>query len=180
MQQDPFLDSPLWHFSLEFYARPRVPPACLTLQETAGVDVCVLLFSLYCTHTKRLIPQQTLRQCDEKLKDWRRTVILPLRRIRQEMKTNLATPRFESMKKMRQTIQRLEIHAEQISLAILYEEFQSLLQDNAENSDAATLLHAVVEIYDAAGKVDRSTPAGVSVHSAIATLTDELHQFSSM
>lgn len=84
------------------------------------------------------------------------------------------------MKKMRLQIQSLEINAEQISLAILYEEFQSLSQDNAENFDAATLLNEVVEIYASAERVDRSTPEGESVHSAIATLSDELRQFSSM
>lgn len=178
MQQDQFLDSPLWHFSLKFYSRPRVPPACLTLQDIAGVDVCVLLFSLYCTHTKRFISQQKLRQCDERLRDWRTTVILPLRQIRREMKTKFATTRLECMKKVGQQIQGLEINAEQISLAILYEEFESLVQDNAKNSDAATLLNDVVEIYSAAEKVDRSTPERQSMHSAIATLSDELSQFS--
>lgn len=180
MQQDQFLDSPLWRFSLAFYSRPRVPSACLTLQDIAGVDVCVLLFSLYCTHTKRFIPQQKLRQCDERLRDWRSTVILPLRRIRREMKTKIATARLESMKNVRQQIQSLEINAEQISLAILYEEFQSLPQDNTEHSDAATLLNAVVEMYGAAEKIDRSPVEGESVHSAIATLSEELCQFSSM
>lgn len=180
MQQDHFLDSPLWHFSLKFYSRPRVPPACLTLQDIAGVDVCVLLFSLYCIHTKRFISQQKLRQCDESLRDWRTSVILPLRQIRREMKTKLATTRLESMKKVGQQIQGLEINAEQISLAMLYEEFESLVQDNAKNSDAATLLNDVVKIYSAAEKVDRSTPEGQSVHSAIATLSDELYQFSRM
>mgnify|MGYP001593669094 CR=1 FL=1 len=180
MQQDQFLDSPLWHFSLKFYSRPRVPPACLTLQDIAGVDVCVLLFSLYCTHTKRFISQQKLCQCDERLRDWRSTVILPLRRIRRDMKTKLATTVLESMKNVRQQIQSLEINAERISLAILYEEFQSLSQDNAKNSDTATLLNAVVAIYGAAERVDRSTPEGESVHSAIATLSDELLQLSRM
>ena len=175
MQQDPFLDSPLWHFALKFYSRPRVPPACLTLQEIAGVDVCLLLFSLYCALTKRFISQQRLRQCDEKLRDWRRTVILPLRHIRQEMKMNLSTTRFESMSNLRQKIKDLEVNAEQISLAILYEEFQTLLNDDAENSDAATILNAVIEIYDVEEKVDRLTLHGESVRSAFAILSDELH-----
>lgn len=96
------------------------------------------------------------------------------------MKTKLATTRLESMKKVGQQIQGLEINAEQISLAMLYEEFESLVQDNAKNSDAATLLNDVVKIYSAAEKVDRSTPEGQSVHSAIATLSDELYQFSRM
>lgn len=84
------------------------------------------------------------------------------------------------MKNVRQQIQSLEINAEQISLAILYEEFQSLPQDNTEHSDAATLLNAVVEMYGAAEKIDRSPVEGESVHSAIATLSEELCQFSSM
>jgi hypothetical protein len=96
------------------------------------------------------------------------------------MKTKLATARLESMKNVRQQIQSLEINAEQISLAILYEEFQSLSQDNSEYSDAATLLNAVVEISGAADRVNRSTPEGESVHAAIAILSDELHQFSRM
>jgi len=96
------------------------------------------------------------------------------------MKTKLATTVLESMKNVRQQIQSLEINAERISLAILYEEFQSLSQDNAKNSDTATLLNAVVAIYGAAERVDRSTPEGESVHSAIATLSDELLQLSRM
>lgn len=35
--------NPLWAFSLEHYARPGVKPACLTLQDTHGLDVNVAL-----------------------------------------------------------------------------------------------------------------------------------------
>ncbi len=46
-----FHASPLWTFSLQHYAKPGVQPACLALQDTAGLDVNVALACLW--HERR-------------------------------------------------------------------------------------------------------------------------------
>jgi len=49
-----------WEFSLNVYARPGVEQACLALQEQAGADVNLLLFSLWLATQRRQVNWATL------------------------------------------------------------------------------------------------------------------------
>ena len=50
--------SPFWRFSIKFYQVPGVPPACIELQDQAGVDVNVLFFLLWLATQNRALNNQ--------------------------------------------------------------------------------------------------------------------------
>jgi uncharacterized protein (TIGR02444 family) len=76
-----------WRFSLDFYARPGVAPACLTLQDRHGTDVNLLLFAAWVgwSGRRRLTPAD-LARADGAIAPWRRGVVEPLRAVRRAVK----------------------------------------------------------------------------------------------
>ena len=106
--------APLWDFALAFYALPGVEQACLVLQDTAGVDVCELLFHgwLY-QHGLQVTPValSTIRQ--ERL-GWQQRVTGTLRQLRRDLKPQAV--KSDAIATLRKTIQQAELQAERVNL----------------------------------------------------------------
>ncbi|WP_442880845.1 TIGR02444 family protein [Bosea sp. (in: a-proteobacteria)] len=113
------LDGALWRFALEFYARPGVAEACLTLQDEAEVDVIQLLAVIYAD----LVLQQSLSSEDVaalhlQAQEWRAATVQPLREIRRFLKP--ARDGFpEERHLLREKVKAAELLAEQIQLAMV-------------------------------------------------------------
>ena len=103
-----------WDFSLDFYARPGVPAACLELQDRAGVDVNVLLFLLHLAAHGRALDRAGVAQIDAAVTDWRAQVVQPLRTARRALKA--PSPAFAGADSaaLRSAIKRDELEAERI------------------------------------------------------------------
>ena len=107
-------ESLFWQFSLAFYARPRVAAACLELQDSAGVDVNVMLYLLFLATHNRQIGRDDAARIDALVARWRDEIVLPLRHMRRALKNGVAPCPVDSTAALRSSIKRIELDAERI------------------------------------------------------------------
>ncbi|WNL42460.1 TIGR02444 family protein [Halomonas sp. PAMB 3264] len=106
--------TPLWDFACAFYALDDVTPACLTLQDQAGVDVCELLFHAWLyRHGLMANPAALAHERRSRLR-WQHEITQPLRALRQTLKGQ--AQRSASIKALRDTIKHAELAAEKENL----------------------------------------------------------------
>ena len=111
--------SPFWRFSLAVYAGPQVARACLELQDTCAVDVNLLLFLLWLALDRRCLSVDAVRELDDKVREWREAVIVPLRTLRRTLKQG--TPIAAGMAEpLRTQVKALELEAERLQQETLY------------------------------------------------------------
>ena len=149
----PHLRGPHWSFAVELYQRPRVSNACLTLQDTLGVDVCVLLFVLFMASEHRtILDGESLKDLDRTIAEWRSEVVWPLRAIRRRLKTTSTATAGAglAMQALLQQIKAAEIDAEQIEFALLARHLESRGHPASVAAlDIATVLDAVASFFAA-------------------------------
>jgi uncharacterized protein (TIGR02444 family) len=112
-------NSAFWNFSLEFYARPRAAGACLELQDSAGVDVNLLLYLLFLANHLRTVCRDDVARLDELVATWRERTVLPLRALRRELKTGIAPIPVIDSEPLRSAIKRDELEAERVEQELL-------------------------------------------------------------
>ena len=98
----------LWEFSLSVYGKSGVPDACLTLQNSHGLDVNLVLFCLWLASDSRCLTGAEVEEAIALSNAWRQKMISPLRALRTEMKE---WPSEESISAFcsAQTLRNLEI-----------------------------------------------------------------------
>lgn len=106
-----------WDFALDFYARPGVSAACLTLQDEAGADVILLLTAIYADIHGRPLDGNAVEALREEMKDWREGVVLPLRAARRHLRAPLPG-RDAEKEKLRSAVKAVELSAEKLQLAL--------------------------------------------------------------
>jgi uncharacterized protein (TIGR02444 family) len=111
--------SPFWNFSLEFYSRPHVAPACLELQDNAGVDVNVLLYLLFLAQQGRQLDCSDVARIDATVLTWRDRAVKPLRTLRRDLKSRLAQSDAGAIAALRTEVKRIELEAERIEQQML-------------------------------------------------------------
>lgn len=132
-------DNPFWKFSLAVYAQPGVTAECLALQSALNIDVNVLLFCGWLGADKKIIlAGKNFTAIDAKVRRWHEAVVRPLRSVRQTMKP---MPEMEdaAVKGLRKEIAAIELHAEQVEQAILFDAAEQL----SEGAAAATAEQAI-------------------------------------
>jgi uncharacterized protein (TIGR02444 family) len=164
------MQSPLWHYALSIYAEPDVAPACLVLQEHAGVDVCVLLYSLYAANMGRKMTPAMLRAVDHRVSDWRELVVLPLRKVRQNMKRETIVIPSPLLDLIRQEVKQVELHAEQVTLALLYLDFTVQHAQHSSCQPIPPEVNATVSFYLKKNKLPKQLMHEQVVQKAIATM----------
>ncbi|WP_239025185.1 TIGR02444 family protein [Rhodoligotrophos defluvii] len=114
----PELEELVWHFALSFYRRPGVAQACLDLQEMLRADIDIVLLGLFAALERNLLlDASSYAELDALVKDWRREIVQPLRRIRTSLKSKPeASP---ATRELRERIKGEELEAEKIELAVL-------------------------------------------------------------
>jgi uncharacterized protein (TIGR02444 family) len=117
-------ESPFWRFSLRFYARPNIAPACLELQDSADADINLLLFLLFLAEQKRRLSPDEIARLDAAVAQWREGVVKPLRALRRGLKQGVEFIPGPVSETFRGQIKRLELESEQIEQHRL-EEFAS-------------------------------------------------------
>jgi uncharacterized protein (TIGR02444 family) len=154
-EEDLPLEGPHWTFALEFYQRPDVSEACLLLQDTAGVDISLLLFVLFVAekHCTRL-DQPAFTALDQTIAPWREEVVRPLRSLRRRLKSGPVPGPSSTTEALRDRIKSAEIHAEQIELAVLAQ-WLDRHPPKAAPVDIVVLLDQLVTFF--AGRVGRTS-----------------------
>jgi uncharacterized protein (TIGR02444 family) len=132
-------ETPLWRFSLSFYEQPDVARACLELQDEISADVNVLLFLLWQATLGRRLSEQELRDIESRIAPWRNAAVMPLRSIRRALKDTPGPPGREVVEALRTKVKSLELEAEQLQQATLYQLAQTFLsrQDRCPAQEAA-------------------------------------------
>ena len=74
-------DNPFWDFSLIHYAKAPVQRLCLRLQEQAGANVNIVLFTLWLASLERIFENDAVAGNTDLL-NWHDGVIMPLRQAR--------------------------------------------------------------------------------------------------
>lgn len=114
------LEGPHWTFALELYSQPGVADTCLLLQDRSGVDVNVLLLSLFAAVRRGMtLDAGDLQHMDAAVAPWRDEVVVALRRLRRRMKSGPQPAPSEATENLRTKIKSAELHAEQIAQAVL-------------------------------------------------------------
>jgi len=120
--------NPFWDFSLKHYTKVAVQKQCLLLQDQAGANVNIVLFTLWLAVEKRLFDHDLVLHHAELL-HWHDQVVLPLRQARFGVKqSGLNNNLYEAVKTS-------ELDAERVEQDILY----SLLPQFAEASKELSL-----------------------------------------
>lgn len=111
-------DAPaLKDFALSLYAREGVPPACLALQESTGLDVNILLFAAWRgTALQRPVSDADIAAAQALVADWHGEVVRPLRAVRRRLKTGPRPAPDGRTARLRARVQEIEIAAEIIEL----------------------------------------------------------------
>lgn len=103
---------PFWSFSVEFYGRPGVSPACIALQDRFGCDVNLVLFSIWAARCGVALGASEFARLDESVGPWRERVVVPIRALRRGLKTDALEAAPELAESCRQTLLKAELEAE--------------------------------------------------------------------
>jgi len=117
---DPDAGNPFWQFSLAFYARPAVAPACLVLQDEGGVDVNVLLYLLFLADGGWRVDARALDRIEAAVDAWRNTVVRPLRGVRRAIRIDLGAIPAAEAAALRSEVKRIELESERLQQQALY------------------------------------------------------------
>ena len=112
--------SPFWQFSVKFYAVPGIAPACIALQDLAGVDVNLLFFLLWNATLGRTLNEHEVKELDHMVGVWRNTAVIPLREIRRALKSpqKILAPDVTTV--FRNRIKADELEAERLQQEAMY------------------------------------------------------------
>jgi uncharacterized protein (TIGR02444 family) len=114
MPEKPARESAFWRFSLDFYALPEIAPACLALQDEAGVDVNVMLYLLFLASSKREAKPEHVSRLDAAIRDWREKVVKPLRTLRRDLKAGIGQIAPAASEGFRNMVKKLELESERL------------------------------------------------------------------
>ncbi|KPX93044.1 Uncharacterized protein ALO62_05321 [Pseudomonas amygdali pv. myricae] len=104
------MPSALWSFTLDFYARPGVEQACLTLQAN-GANVCMVLCGVWLGTRDVACNAQRLAQIRQLATPWHDEVVRPLRDLRNQWRN--AALEDAVLMTLRMKVKTLELEAEQ-------------------------------------------------------------------
>ena len=113
--------SPFWRFSLRLYRQPEVADACIALQETAGIDVNLLLFLLWHATLKRVLSAVEVGEIERRIGPWRDATVIPLRAVRRALKSPPALVAPARAALFRTRIKAVELEAERLQQEAMYE-----------------------------------------------------------
>jgi uncharacterized protein (TIGR02444 family) len=122
---EPTRKSPFWRFSVKFYAVPGVAPACIELQDNAGVDVNVLFFLLWNASQNRALNDSEVANLDRMIGAWRDMTVVPIRNVRRALKSPPPVLAAEAAEGFRTRIKAVELEAERLQQEALYDLAQS-------------------------------------------------------
>jgi len=106
--------SPFWRFSLAFYSTPGVAPACIELQDQAGVDVNVLLFLLWQATEQRTYDAAAIAEIEGLIGPWRDMAVVPLRAVRRALKSPPPVMAKDVAESFRDRVKAVELEAERL------------------------------------------------------------------
>src|SRR6516225_6406378 len=112
-------ETPFWRFLLHFYRQTGVSDACIALQDDCGVDVNLLLFSLWLAAGKRQLSAADVKRLDETVRR-RDLTIVPIRDARRKLKGAATLIEPQRQEAFRTKIKAIELEAERLQQEALF------------------------------------------------------------
>lgn len=109
----------LWDAITAAYARPGIAPLCLRLQADGDIDVVLLLTLCHASATGSPLPVSAVDRLRADVAPWRSRAILPLRRLRMDLRQPVAGIDPERQESVRTRIKALELQAERLQVDLL-------------------------------------------------------------
>ena len=106
----------IWDFVLGYYKQQGVSESAIVLQDSAGIDVNMILFLMWLSAQKRTLSAADVKVVGEKSIGWQHNVVVPIRAIRRLLKENAPLVEQEAALAYRKKVQALEIEGEQLQL----------------------------------------------------------------
>lgn len=125
-----------WDFSVRHYAKPGVAGACLALQDKCGLDVNLVLFSIWYGRNTGELSQSQLDRVMDFSELWATSVVKPLRQTRRWIKQSreeCAVPP-DRLEKFRSKVKQLELEAEHLQ----QDQLQQLISKHDTESETAS------------------------------------------
>lgn len=139
------MNTDLWNFAVNLYARPGVEAACLNLQDQGG-NVCLLLCGAW-LETRGVKPDATrVEHLQQLAEPWHRQVVTPLRVLRQQWRKAASVDPAQA--RLREQLKALELTAERELL---------------ERLQTASLVWPVAEVT-VSDWLERLAPDGVTAY----------------
>jgi uncharacterized protein (TIGR02444 family) len=148
--------SPFWQFSIKFYSVPDVAPACIELQDEAGVDVNLLFFLLWNATYGRTLSKAEVEELDRTVGTWRKTAVIPLRQMRRALKSAPTMLPPDVAEAFRTRIKQAELEAERLQQETMF----ALAQSGRFNRTMPTALEAARASIAAYQAILRPLPPG--------------------
>jgi uncharacterized protein (TIGR02444 family) len=168
-------DNPFWTFSLEVYAAPGVAAECLALQRELDVDVNMLLFCAWLGAAHRsVLTAERIGFFESLVRPWHEDAVKPLRGVRDTIKGRTDFVE-EDIGALRGRVLSVELGAERIEQALLYQAFLQDLPAAASHTTAAAAMRANVLTFlqlkaRAANRSDPPLPAALLAAAANAVV----------
>ncbi len=111
------VDTSLWAFSVSIYGRPGAAEECLSLQDRFGVNINILLLSLYAaSEFGAILSRDDICTADGAVAHWQTQVVKALRKVRRLLKQS--DLHCESL---RAQVADAELEAERMEATLLME-----------------------------------------------------------
>lgn len=112
-------DAELWAFLLAIYRQPGVQEICLDLQERYDADIVLVLICVFYMRPGQIaLGAARIAELQAEVAEWRERAILPLRRLRVELRNPGALQETERMA-LRDKIKTLELEAERTEVRLI-------------------------------------------------------------
>ncbi len=143
-----FPRSGFWDYSIALYGRQEVAQACLGLQRRHGIDVNIVLFCLWLAASGRgAFRKDELQDALAAVQPWQDDVVRPLRKLRQRLKSAIASAPPDLAHELRRQVAAAELDAEHIEQLILAQgPEQGLRRKGAPGQPAKQARHAALNL----------------------------------
>jgi uncharacterized protein (TIGR02444 family) len=105
----------LWDWTLEAYARPGVPEACLALQDQHGQNTSLLLWAVWA----EAADSDLLARAADAARRWEALALAPLRAVRRALKPPLPPIDDAGREGLREDVKAVELRAERVLMETL-------------------------------------------------------------
>ncbi|NTF10405.1 TIGR02444 family protein [Agrobacterium rubi] len=126
-----------WKAMCHLYGRSEVSQLCVSLQDSYGVDVPLLLLLLHAEQQQLSIDIDDFRALLTDADAWRGDVVKPLRTVRQAMKGRYVE---QNEVRLRDAVKALELQAEQVHVSRLAQSFMAYAKPMAASRMSAAYL----------------------------------------
>lgn len=105
----------LWDWTLEAYARPGVPEACLALQDDHGQNTPFLLWAVWAETADAAL----LTRAADLARRWDALAVTPIRAVRRALKPGFDGVGDRDREGLREDVKAVELHAERMLMETL-------------------------------------------------------------